>query len=101
MILLVSLFFIFFPNLSRIDSNGWGGRIPLVFMLLPPFILPEFIFVEKEILSGNRHKSLSPGFGPTMIFHCFLGLNFICSSMDWLTSSEELLISLLYVKTRL
>ena len=36
-----------------------------------------------------------------MIFYYFLILNFIYGSIDRSTSSEDLLIDLLYVKTRL
>ena len=59
-------------------------------MLLLFLILPELIFVGKKFLNGDRHKCLISEFVLAMIFHHFLGLNFVCGGVSESTSSKDL-----------
>ena len=85
-------------DLRLIDSSGQGG-IPLGFVLFLLLIFPNLIG-KLGILGRSRYGNLSLGFVPMMIFHCSLSLNFVCSGMCRLISLEDLLIGLLYVRTR-
>ena len=69
-------------------------------MLLFHLILLGFI-KRLGILGKSKHGCLIPGFVSAMIFHHSLDLNFMYGGISRSTSSKDLLISLLYIKTRL
>ena len=96
--ILLSAFIV--TNLCLIDSGGQVGGIPFVFVPLFLFIFSGLIkrFV---ILSDDRHGNLSLRSAPAMIFYRSLSLNFVCGSICWLTSLEDLLIGFMYVRTQL
>ena len=92
-------------NLAHVDSGGRGASgfpgIPLVSMLLLLFILSSFIG-RLAIGEGGR-RSGGGTFTSGFIFatHRSLGLDFVSDGVSGLVPSEDLYISLLYVKTRL
>ena len=69
-------------------------------MLLPLFILSSLI-ERLRILVGNGFGGLNLGFVSTMVFYHLLSLDLICGGVGGLTSSENPLISLLYIEIRL
>ena len=90
-------------DLRLVDSNG-QGRILLVFSsVLPAFLLLFLSFLGAlsvisvlscHFLNGSRYLNL--WVVPTMIFHCSLSLDFVCSSVRRSISMGNLLIGLSY-----
>ena len=105
-VLLILISLPFASNLGRIDSEGRVGRIhgfpEILFlsMVLPLLVFPGFIG-KLGILSGsrrgNRRKTFSSGFVPTI--YRSQGLDFVCSNVSGLTSSKELEIGFPHVET--
>ena len=95
-------FSFYFTDLGRVDSGGWGSRIPrilrifFVSMLLLFLVLFELIR-RLGILSWRERRALSPGFVSTI--YRSLGLDFVHNGVSRSTSLGDLLMSLLHVKT--
>ena len=96
------IYVFFFPfvvtELHLVDSNGRGG-IPLSFVLLL-FLVFSGLIGRLGILGKSRYGSLSLGFVPAMIFYCSLSLDFVCGGVGRSIPLRDLLVSLLYVRTR-
>ena len=94
-------------NLHLVDSGG-RGRILLIFFLVTSallLLLPNFLGALSVIsalschfLGGSRHLSL--GVDLAMIFHRSLGLDFVCGGVGRSILSGDLLVGLLYIRTR-
>ena len=92
------LFFSFLvSDLSRIDSGGRDGRIPLVLMLLLLFVFPSLIgrFGLQDRSRGLRSFDVLPA------VHRSLSFNFVRGDVSGSTSLEDLYISLSHVKIQL
>ena len=85
-------------GLSCVYSGSRGGVFSLSFMLFLFFVLPGLIG-RLEILGASKHRNLGFGFVPAMIFHCSLGLDFVCGGVERSISLGDLLVSLPYIRT--
>lgn len=91
-------------NFGCIDPGVWSGKIPgflkifLASILLLFFVLPGLIG-RLEILKRSGRRALSPGFVAAMIFHHFLGLDFVHDDVSGLTSLEVLEIRFSHIRT--
>ena len=81
-----------------LDSDGRGG-ILLGFVLLL-FLVFSGLIKRLGILGRSGYGSLSLRFVLAIIFHHSLGLNFVYSGVGRSIPSKDLLISLLYIRTR-
>ena len=97
---LTYVFFLCFVvnNLCLVDSGG-RGRVPLGFVLLLFFILPGLIG-RPGIRDKSGYGNLGLGFVPAIIFHRSLGLDLVCGGVGRPISLGDLLVGLLYIKTR-
>ena len=96
-----------FRGISCVDSSGWGRVFLIYSSILPALLLlfPSFLGAFSVIsalschfFGRNRHLSLTVV--PAKIIHRSVSLDFMCGGVHQFMSSGDLLIGLLYKKTR-